>query len=422
MKGGVKEDANYEDVEKELEEWRSRFPAIYKKDSLELEDKIDGPILNVGFRLSYMAEGGANVIFKIETNGADYFHLLPAPTRLKMQALQGMVLRVRKVVGTQTRSTREMVEEHEQRIRPLFHPKHLLRQKLIRLPRDITILLRKMLIGAEEQGIRPFKRRGQQLVPQTCVPTAGLSTDNPEKYEDYGILIQDLSPQGHTEHLLEFKPKWLVSSRSAPAKSTRCRTCALREMRRVDGTPPGRGDSQFCPLDLLSNKTYILRPALYKLWTIDKLEDEKPVADLGVGQDDVPTKNADMLASLGQHRGHMFEQEFRRKVQPLLGKLRGLQELHCHAGMRDFDCGSDRELSLAMALRDCSVFLKVEATQQKIEILDVKLGDLDLKLTDCSNREKWMEMERRLIEEGWYESKVAAGKDEVRCWISSSCN
>jgi inositol-pentakisphosphate 2-kinase len=422
MKGSVKEDANYENMEKELDEWRSSFAAIYEKDSLELEDKIDGPILDVGFHLSYVAEGGANVIFKIEINGADYFHLLPAPTRLKMQALQGMLLRVRKVVGTHIRSTREMVEEYEQRIKPLFHRKYLLQQKLIRLPRDITIRLGKMLIGAEEQGIRPLKRRGQRLVPQTCVPTAGLSAEKPE---DYGILIQDLSPKSHTEHFLEFKPKWLVSSRSAPANSTRCRTCALREMRRVDGTPPGRGDSQFCPLDLLSNKTYILRPALYKLWTIDKLEDQKPDIDLGVGQDCVPapaTNDVDSLASLGQRRGAMFEKEFRCKVQPLLGKLRGLQEMHCHAGMRDFDSGSDRELSLAMALRDCSVFLKVEATQQKIEILDVKLADLDLKLTSCSNREKWMEIERRLIEEGWYEGKVAPGKDEVTCWISSSCN
>lgn len=421
-----KNHADYEDIEQELAEGQSLLSAVYEEKSPKIIGKIDEPILDVGFRLSYMAEGGANVIFKIEVAGADYLHLLPAPTQRKMQALQGMLLRVRKEVGTPTRSTCEMVEQYEQRVKPLFNPKYLPQQTLIRLPKNITILLRQMLTGAEEQGKRPFKRRGERLVRQSNVPTAGLATEDPENPEDYGILIQDLSPKFCTEYLLEFKPKWLIPSRSAPDNSKRCRTCALRVLRRVDGTPPGRGDSQFCPLDLLSNMTGILRPALRKLWTIDKLEDEELKDRSGKEIDEgiLPANpKLHSSASFERSRGDMFETEFRYKVQPLLGMLRGLQKIHCHAGTHEFDTGNDRELSLAMALRDCSILLKVEATKEKIRILDVKLADLDLKLTTCANREKWMGVERRLIEEGWYQGKVASDivGDEIICRISRSC-
>jgi inositol-pentakisphosphate 2-kinase len=412
-----KDRADYKEIEKELAEGRSLLSATCENDSPKIVDKIVAPIWDVGYSLSYLAEGGANVIFKIELRGAAYFHLLPAPTQRKMQALQGMLLRVRKEVGTHTRSTSEMVDEYEQRIKPLFPSKYLPRQTLIRLPKNITIHLRKLLAGAEEQGKRPSKRRGEQIVGQTIVSTAGLASSNHRNTEDYGILIQDLSPKVLTEYLLEFKPKWLIPSPSTPSGSTRCRTCALREMRRADGTPPGRGDSQFCPRDLLSGKTYVLRPALRKLWTIDKLDDE----DLDDPKYGVPMAKKTVNS---QGRGDMFEREFRSKVHRLLGRLKIFQEMHYHAGMRDFDTGGDRELSVAMALRDCSVFLRVEATISKIKILDVKLADLDLKLTSRANREKWIGTERRLIEEGWYQGKMPPGvvEDKVTCWFSRSCS
>ena len=412
MKGSVKDDADYEDIERELEEGMGLFPAIHEKHSPAIADKIEGQTLDIGFRLSYKAEGGANIIFKIEINGAEYLPLLPTPTRQKMQALQGMLLRIRKQVGVHARSTCEMMEEYETRIKPLFESKYLLRQKLIRLPRDTTFLLRQILVAAEGQGMRPVHRRGDVLVPQRYIATAGLSTQDPENPEDHGVLVQDLSPQMHKERLLEFKPKWLIPSRSAPATSKRCRTCALREMRRADSTPPGRGDSQFCPLDLLSNKSYILRPALDKLWNSDKIERE--VSNI------IFFEEQDKATGVA---GDLFEKEFRRKVQRLLGHLRGLQQIYCHAGLRDFDCGSDEDLSIAMALRDCSVLLKIEGIQDKIEILDVKLIDLDLKLATSSKRKQWIEMERRLIEEGWYEGKMPPGivKDEITCRESRSC-
>lgn len=422
MKDSVTKDADYEDIEEELDEATRLLSTVYEKDPPEIAERTKRHLKYVDFHVSYMAEGGANVIFKIKINGAKRIPLLPGLTRQKMQALHGMLLRVRKEVGMHGRSTCEMMKEYEERIKPLFHPRYLLQQKVIRLPRNITVLLEKMLVGAEEQGIRPSKRRGDSLMPQTD-PTN--STTEELSTEDHGILIQDLSPQVSTEHFLEFKPKWLMLSRGAPAAFKRCRTCALREMRRADGILPGRGDSRFCPLDFLSNKSYILRPALRKLWTIDKLEDEVlDTSSFDIGQDVAPkSNNVDTFAISGKSRGDIFETEFRRKVQPLLGRLKALQALHRHAEMHDFDCGSDQDVSLAMALRDCSVFLKVEATPKHVEILDVKLADLDLKGTNRSKREKWMEMERRLVEEGWYEGKVAPGivKDKITCWVSRSC-
>ena len=355
--------------------------------------------------MRYMAEGGANVIFKT-------------------QALQGLLLRVRKHTATMSLNSHQVVDGYERRIRPLFSPRYLLHQQSVRLGRDVTIRLQRALVDAEQDGIRPSKRHGEYLLHQS---------DDGERL-DYnpGIIVQDLSPSVPSERLLEFKPKWLIPSRSTPEKSRRCRTCALREMRRADETPPGRGDSNLCPLDLLSGKSYVLKPALQTLWTVDQFRDEiddKSDMCSNSNADLAPGSAADdmgILASTEQKndtRIESFETEFRRKVQPLLGRLKALQAIHCHVGLQDFDAGADDDISLAMTLRDCSVFVKIEASGEKVEILDVKLADLDLKSTDRDKREKWINMERRLVEEGWYEGKMAPDivKDEVVCWVSRTC-
>lgn len=440
-------DADYLNIEDELDCDSNTIQLQYARNQPQIAERMDYHLKEVGFHLSYMAEGGANVLFKIELSGASKIPLLPPLTRTKMLALRGMLLRVRKSAAVSVGATRadlvmpivdgnvrigaplnstQIMDGFERRIKPIFHSKYLLRQKLIRLPKGITRILMPMVQRAEQEGIRDARRAKGAIVPQS---------DHKPPFpwpEDYGILIQDLSPRTAIEHLIEFKPKWLVMSPSAPASSKRCRTCALREMRRAYKTEPGRGDSNFCPLDLLSGKAYILRPALRKLWTLD----EFPTSDEEDGEwvDAITGKEC-------SPRFKHFENGFRQKVQPLLGRLKALQGIHRHAGLQDFASATDDEVSIAMALRDCSVFLRVEAAHggnvllnpnvalnpdsspAAIEILDVKLADLDLKSPGPEKRQKWMEMERKLVEEGWYEGRMAPGvvKDQVICRVSRTC-
>jgi inositol-pentakisphosphate 2-kinase len=414
-------DADYLNIEEELEKGCDVMRSLYAKNQPQVAERMDYHMKEVGFHFTYIAEGGANIIFKIELSGADKIPILPPLTRTKMLALQGMLLRVRKHASGPTLNNRQIMEGYERCIKPMFRPNNLLQQKLIRLPKGISQLLMQMVQVAECDGIRDPKRAKGVLVPQSD-HYAPFSSP-----EDYGILIQDLSPRTATEHFLEFKPKWLTQSRSAPANAKRCRTCALREMRRTYGTPPGRGDSNVCPLDLLSGKAYILKAALRKLWNVG-------------GAFDSDVEDTEWVNPItGEHRitpFNRFEKEFRRKVQPLLGRLKALQGIHRHAGLNDFERATDDEVSLAMALRDCSVFLRVDVSQvgalklihhessaDNIEILDVKLADLDLKSPEPEKRAKWAKMERRLIDHGWYEGRMAPGvvKDEVICRVSRTC-
>lgn len=54
------------------------------------------------------------------------------------------------------------------------------------------------------------------------------------------------------------------------------------------------------------------------------------------------------------------------------------------------------DLLAAMTLRDCTLYLKVGQSS-----IDARLGDLDLK-TGKGKAEYWRDLERRLIDEGWY--------------------
>ncbi|CCJ29581.1 unnamed protein product [Pneumocystis jirovecii] len=71
--------------------------------------------------------------------------------------------------------------------------------------------------------------------------------------ENHAFLLKDLS-SSFPKHTIEFKPKWLIQSVSAPIGWKSCRTCALRRLR---GDISGNG-TRYCPLDLASeNQTRI---------------------------------------------------------------------------------------------------------------------------------------------------------------------
>ena len=302
------------------------------------------------FGLEYLAEGAANVVYKLRPHHAK-------------------LLRLRKTRSSVPYS--EIVRSFNHIVAPLFPEDALIRPSLFKLPDDGLLIptLNKALLAKETNGSRSEKRKGVYLV-----------TD-----EEYGIFVQDMTPQNETERFIEFKPKWLLQSPSAPAMAKRCRTCALREMRRADNVLVGRGDDGFCPLDLLSSEDVVLEDVLRSL-----------VSD-----------------NLGQVKAI-----FKEKVQPLLIRLRALQVEHARVGLPDTDgdnisvssyrdLGGSQETSvvfpmfdtlIGMTFRDCSVFFRYDIGKPDQEA-EVKLADLDMK---SAKLRKWADTERQLIDGGWY--------------------
>ncbi|OAL36660.1 hypothetical protein AYO20_03992 [Fonsecaea nubica] len=333
-------------------------------------------LITATLQLQYLAEGAANVIYSVSV--------------LSPQSLQQhsncCVIRLRKDLAF-TKPAVQVISEFRDRIVPLFNKEHgslLLEQALYKLTPEMVSRaneeLREMdsvdlsALSAEDvkgKKIRHHHRRHVYLP----------SYEN----EQYGILMQNLQGPG-IDWLVEFKPKWLVQSPSAPVDARNCRTCALNAMRRKAGAHQGRGDSGFCPLDLLADEHAVLKRTLANIWPLEN------------GIDD-------------------FVTVFAEKVQPALRHLQTLQKEYGCVALDDFLHPAGKDFGVAMALRDCSVFLALRRSTNAgdggVDVVDVKLADLDLKTAEGGKIHKWATMEQELLDGGWYQSL-----DGSDCWMS----
>ena len=290
--------------------------------------------------LVYLAEGAANVIYRIQVfdpdpsttadlhfEGHGYDSDSPLPTEiepLKMDPrLEGKLVRLRKDLPS-IAPVANSQQHFESMIRPLFPGDNLLEavlfQPSLRLLKDCNSKLRMM----EEDGTRPAKRHGSYLAED----------------EKHGCLISDMScPDTSLFRCFEFKPKWLVQSPSAPAGSRRCRTCALRAMKRSNKSEaPDMSKAAFCPLNLVSIDNAKLAIFIDHILGLDPARDKT--------KDDKITKTE-----------HGLLMKFLYK-NPLLDKLRDLQLEMDTEGVFKADLMSPRFLA-AMTLRDCTMYLRV---------------------------------------------------------------
>ena len=273
-----------------------------------------------GVRLVYLAEGGANVIYRFVANpvlvtkdskrplsppafDTDHCNL---PTQLK-----GKLLRLRKETAADI-SYKEIARNFDTIIRPLFNPEELVDQTLIRLPEGLLSSCNSQLQLAELNGTRPKKRHGSYL----CL------------HEQFGLLITDMTTTGDPgASLAELKPKWLTQSPSAPTTAHRCRTCALREMKNRESQLLGLKEQRsFCPLDLVS----------------EEYENVLRATGLIKGCTD---------------RSRLALILYRN---PTLQRLQSLQKTERDVGLQG-PAAQSREMSLAMTLRDCTMFIKVSS-------------------------------------------------------------
>jgi inositol-pentakisphosphate 2-kinase len=276
--------------------------------------------LPLGVQLVYLAEGGANVIYRFVS--APVKSLKKDPKRPLSQVaiesfenrtvpaeLRGKLLRLRKETAADV-SYREIVQNFNNIVRPLFKPEELVDQTLIRLPEGLIPRCNEQLHIDELNGKRPKKRHGGYL----CLN------------EPFGLLITDMTTDDDpSATLAELKPKWLTQSPSAPGNAHRCRTCALREMKNHQARRLGQKEHRsFCPLDLVSEEPQnVLRATSF----IKGCNDRSRLARI-------------------LHRN------------PTLRKLQSLQMSRREVGLLGPPALS-RAMSLDMTLRDCTMFIKV---------------------------------------------------------------
>ncbi|PLB35733.1 inositol-pentakisphosphate 2-kinase [Aspergillus candidus] len=318
--------------------------------------------LPVGARLVYLAEGGANIIYRIvaplangtygpkngisgrgHVAGAFESHAVP-------KELRGKLLRLRKDTPSGV-PYQEISRNFDRNIRPLFKSEELVDQELIRLPLGLVSWCNEQLRLAEVNGRRPKRRHGVYL----------------SLNEPFGLLVTDMTPFGDPRTVLaEFKPKWLLQSPTAPGNARRCRTCALRELKNHDDRRRGGQDEpSFCPLDLISDKfENVLRATRF----IKGCKDQRRLARI-------------------LHRNHTLHRLVAHQVA--MGDV-GLHGPAAHS----------RDKSLAMTLRDCTMFIKMSRDEDGP--VEVRLGDLDLKTGAGGKAKYWQDLERQLIGDGWY--------------------
>ncbi|KZF21739.1 hypothetical protein L228DRAFT_283869 [Xylona heveae TC161] len=330
--------------------------------------------------LQYLAEGAANIVYKIDIpppspsfNTSSEINInersseigTPPPSEITPlyydPKLDRGLLRLRKALPSTVPVEQSHARFHDV-FRELFEESDLVNHDLVRLPKGLIQKCNSRLRLYEERGLRPQKRRGLYL----------------QEYEQYGMLVSDMTPRkDRGEVLVEFKPKWLAQSPSAPSTALRCRTCALRAKRnaarRAKNEPEERS---FCSLDLTSRDQETIARAVS--YVIPK--------DLG---------NVHTADKLRQRLLAFF------KKSTLLQRLKELQEDLDKRGVLQEDPTSEKFL-IAMTIRDCTLFLKVSADDE-IPI-EARIGDLDLKSPDQGKADYWRSLERALIEQGWYDA------------------
>ncbi|OAR00774.1 hypothetical protein LLEC1_07321 [Akanthomyces lecanii] len=330
--------------------------------------------------VTFVGEGAANAVFEIKVpqnglpnqsfKGLCLFQASPASRHEEIQADEvhaGLLLRVAKVpaLGQPTAYNYHFQQEfYQTAICPLLGNKVIHQELVILRNSGIIDELNRLLQDLDHS--RKAKFRGS-FVGQS----------------DWGLLIEDMRPDIKAPAqrvLVEFKPKWLSQSRSAPARAVRCRQCALELQRKltkpVTGTGPFAPERKPCPLALVA-------------------EEPPPPAVSS------PFRIAPQLID-SPEREHLQTSLEHILHGPFLDDLRALQiELDTTGPLRATP--KDDNFGIAMTIRDCTCFalLPKDAAARKAEDIKIRLGDLDWK-DPRTKIQHWRGTEQALIDGGFY--------------------
>ncbi|KAL6867891.1 inositol-pentakisphosphate 2-kinase domain-containing protein [Trichoderma novae-zelandiae] len=192
-------------------------------------------------------------------------------------------------------------------------------------------------------------------------------------HASWGFLVEDMRPKGDDGSILiEFKPKWLLQSPSAPKSAIRCRQCALelRNYLKSPGTKAPRPERRPCPIAIANPDCPRQVASPFRIAPqLSSLHDDKRIQTV--------------LAKIINHEA--------------LRKLRDCQRSLDHVG--PLRPPTNLDFVVAMTLRDCTCFALVPANDD--EEIKLRFGDFDYK--DPERKfSHWRGTEQDLIDGGFY--------------------
>ncbi|KAH7328425.1 inositol-pentakisphosphate 2-kinase-domain-containing protein [Stachybotrys elegans] len=298
--------------------------------------------------VKFVGEGAANAVFEIQIpdnspNASDF---------------KGLLLRVAKVTPGQPMAFDYVLQQRfwTSNIQPILK-NHAASQELVILHKSEIIDQLNALLRSIDQSRRP-KFRGTYV-----------------GHSDWGLLVEDMRPEKPEEALLfEFKPKWLLQSRSAPPGAIRCRQCAMELYHFIKDPASYRRLPQDkpCPLGLADESAH------------ERFASPARITHL-LSPDEPREPYKEALRAVANHDAIPIL----RSQQKMLDHMGPL-----HAGDDDWS------FSLAMTLRDCTCFAQISRQPHGGKV-KVRYGDFDWKdpkIKAC----RWREAEQKLIEGGFY--------------------
>lgn len=264
--------------------------------------------------------------------------------------------------------------------------------------KQVRYLLRDHIIQQELVVVR-----GSNIVRKLNNFLTSIDHERKEKFRgtyvadtNWGFLVEDMRPKGWNPHqnsfaqitnecvdpadvvLIEFKPKWLLQSPSAPTDATRCRQCALELFNFIKDPSIKRDlpNTKHCPL-FLGNKN---APA--------EFNDPFRIAPK-LRRHIKPGNHHDLtnvLRCIADHR--------------VIHDLRAAQKLSDPDGPL-FASRSDETFNFAMTIRDCTCFVQILIRPDSAQLLKLRLGDFDFK-DSLVKFDRWQAQERDLITSGCY--------------------
>ncbi|TWU73719.1 hypothetical protein ED733_005200 [Metarhizium rileyi] len=294
-----------------------------------------------------VGEGSANAVFEIKV----------PPHDRAGRSFKGYLLRVAKVPSMGATPTYNYIFQQQflqTAIRPILGD-HVVNQELV-------VLHKTGIIQELNNLLRTINHTRKDKFKGTYVGET-----------DLGFLVEDMRPQDpETFTLVEFKPKWLSQSPSAPKNAVRCRQCAmeLRNLVKDLSRNKARPEQKPCPLALISSDSP---------WQVRS-----------------PFRMAPHLENQGS-KDFYLEALSSIPTHPAIRDLKAQQDIHDKVGPL-YATMSDPFFPLAMTLRDCTCFAQIYNCTPSVRI---RFGDFDWKDPQVKF-ETWRGVEEELIEKGFY--------------------
>jgi inositol-pentakisphosphate 2-kinase len=371
----------------------------------------------------YLNQGGANIIFTIhpwsptKAEDGQAFVFVDAKTDsltvtpIHQSELVDKVLRVDKGLNKTLRCD-EIISGFYGHVWPLFTPRAAI--TIVVIASDTLYKLDPITMPDLDFTSHLMDHQGVALYPSVMFDITAKANavrkdqaQRPLHTERWGILLPDMSPTAGSSVTIEIKPKWLAQSPTAPPNAIRCRTCALQVVK------PKDPKKYICPLQLLDGSWDVVYP-----WILGRIDEQVSKQSTTTGT----SKTMDQTNSIA---AHLTTYITKGDGQALLQHLRSLQRKLDHHGVlyrarmnnstQEIRDVFDSNLRLAMTLRDCSLFIRIQYNSAGADAssIECKLGDLDFKSAD--KIDDWLEKENELLKSDAYTRGVAA---DLGCRIS----